>query len=616
MAAKEVKSVEDVFQVLRDATLNVDPVAFIENNLTIDGKKFNLTKSGYKPFADIYRYIALQAIKPDSMPVILVKGRQVGATTMAAALELYFATCGLYGRNGKPPMRIMHTFPILSLSEAYSKNKLNVMISSSRVMAGEFNRSGLNKSFIETKLEPNENANGVHTKNFINNNKIYIEGLGIDGDRIRGYTVDGMFYDECQDMFEQAIGASTKLLTQCQYGKKGVGIQVYFGTPKMKGGIYWKMWDASNQQYFHLGCEKCGQHFPLYRPDVNWEDIWIYGFTVRCTHCGHEQHKDQAAERGKWIAVNESRDNKYVGFHFNQLYIPGFTREDILALKPENSPTNNERIYMNEVLGEFFDGEGGTVSKEEIHVACGVPKRKILLKNPNDGKNIYFGFDWGQRGLLDSLSGRRQGKSYSCAVGLSVGDDGNFNVIYGVRLDHTDLDHKIGVVEQLYRDFGVYLSVGDIGDAKDISEQLHEKFGDQYIVSRSSSKINGHIIYLDGKYPKEIQFEKDYYLSEIFHMLKHGNIKFPYGDYDKISWLVDHCSSMDVKVTRDIAGEPRRTFVKGLTPNDGLMALLNAYLAWKCDVSNGFKIKDPTEMRKEKAHGKIQIPIASAYIPR
>jgi hypothetical protein len=103
--------VTELFDQLRDGFLSIDPVAFCERYLTLDGKPFRLNGNGYKPFADIYRYIGVKALERDSKPVVLVKGRQVGATTMAAALELFFMTSGTFGVGGRPPMRIIHAFP-------------------------------------------------------------------------------------------------------------------------------------------------------------------------------------------------------------------------------------------------------------------------------------------------------------------------------------------------------------------------------------------------------------------------------------------------------------------------------------------------------------------------
>jgi len=72
---------------------------------------------------------------------------------------------------------------------------------------------------------------------------------------------------------------------------------------------------------------------------------------------------------------------------------------------------------------------------------------------------------------------------------------------------------------------------------------------------------------------------------------------------------------MEIKVTKDKSGEPLKKYVKGSTPNDGLMALLNAYLAWKFDVTQGFKIKDPKDMKYDIATSNKQIQAIIGYVP-
>lgn len=906
----------DLFNTFKQNILNSDPVYFCENFLTLDGKPFQLNGNGYKPFADIYRYVGLKAVLPDSRGVVLVKGRQVGATTMAAALELYFMACGLYGTNNRSSMAIMHLFPTLSLAAAYTKDKLDSLISTSKPMPGIMKNNGMLKSFMETKLESSDQSgNNQHYKRFVNNNKIWIESTGLDGDRVRGRqlsldtelptpkgfikladlqegdqlfdengnicnvvklhpinltpeaykvtfddgteieacaehlwsvnskikntkeilqslnqekqfvpqclpsvisfpitkieksnntdrtiikiestptkpmrcitvdspshlylvtrafiathnTVDTIFYDECfpynqkielennqtiaigeifdlytqnkslplvktynektkqiefkkitkawkrdkrqlveltfesnlnsiisikctndhrfligkeneswvkaknlikgdfavvvqkdktdfaafiecketdefvevydisvednhnfivneliahncQDMNDVAIGTAAKILTQAKYGPKGNGVQVFFGTPKTKGGSYWKTWQNSTQNYFHLRCEKCGEYFPLYRPDVNWEDVWLYGMTVRCTQCKHEQEKNQAAESGKWIPLAKNPDScDFVGYHINQLYIPFFTKEVIEKQKPERNPSNSERLYMNEVLGEFYDGDGSTLSVEEIHNKCADRTRAMARTiSPERNKKVYVGFDWGQKAQLDQTSGRRQGKSYSCAVVLTSPAPNIFEVEFATRLMRNDPEEKMNVVEEMFRRYSVALSIGDIGDAFDLTHKLQRKYGDMFLASRSSHRINGHVKYSEDEFPKVIMFEKDYYISEMIGLLKEGRIKFPYKDYEKIDWLIKHCASMDIKITRDKTGEPMKKYIKGDGPNDGLMALLNAYLAWKFDVTQGFKIKNPSQMKYEKATQIKTVGAILGYVP-
>ena len=110
---------KEIFYKLKSDLLNIDPVWFCENYLTLDGKPFRLHGNGYKPLADIYRYIGIKALEPNAKPIIIVKSRQTGLSTMAMALEMYFMGSGLFGTNGKSPIRIIHTFPHIDLAAAY-----------------------------------------------------------------------------------------------------------------------------------------------------------------------------------------------------------------------------------------------------------------------------------------------------------------------------------------------------------------------------------------------------------------------------------------------------------------------------------------------------------------
>jgi len=72
-------------------------------------------------------------------------------------------------------------------------------------------------------------------------------------------------------------------------------------------------------------------------------------------------------------------------------------------------------------------------------------------------------------------------------------------------------------------------------------------------------------------------------------MLRKGKIRFPWASYERIIWLVKQCCSMESKVViRN--GMPHQTYVKGKLQNDGLMALIYAYFAYKFDKTHGFKI--------------------------
>jgi hypothetical protein len=198
---------------------------------------------------------------------------------------------------------------------------------------------------------------------------------------------------------------------------------------------------------------------------------------------------------------------------------------------------------------------------------------------------------------------------------LSVKGPNLLSIEFATKFKRNDLASKKGIIDQIMRQYSVQLAVGDIGYSNDLSEILHASYGDRYIVSRVASKLNNHIKFNSEAYPKEINFEKDYYISELFSLMKKGQIRFPFGDYEKLAWLIAHCSSMEIKPSILRMGEPSIHYVKGSTPNDGMMALLNGYLAYKFLITKGFVNNNP--LLQDAGFKNKNKPLAiTGYVPR
>ena len=614
---------KDMFEELKKQLLMIDPVAFVERYLTLDGKPFRLHGNGYRPFADIYRYIGIKALEPTAKPVILVKGRQVGGTTMANALEMYFMGSGMFGAGGNPPVRIIHAFPHLELAAAYSKTKLSSMISSS-ISVGESKPGVKQKSYMQSLLDTSSATNdSLHFKQFVNGNHLWIESIGLDGDRVMGRTCDVMFVDEVQKTTGLAISNSLKILNTSKYGRPSKGVQVFFGTPRRKGSDFHKMWQSSSQQYYYLGCEGCKKYFPLYTPGSDdWEKIWLHGFIVKCTHCGCEQDKRDAAERGKWFGLKDSADEdcKMIGFHINQIYMPTFTKEDLMSEKPGVHPTNTEKTFQNEVLGEFFQGDTSPITPEEIRDNCSDVGRKFKsVIQPGEEQIVVLGIDYGARADAEQLANPEtsstRGQSYSTAVVLTAKGPGLLHIDFATKFKRNDPESKKGIIDQIMRKYSINLAIGDIGYSNDFSNTLHNEYGDRYLVSRAHSKVNDHVKFRQDAFPKEIIFERDYYIAELYEKMKMGMIRFPFGDYEKVAWLIEHCASMEIKPSISRTGDPTIHYIKGSTPNDGFMALLNAYIAYKFIISKGFTTHNPL-LQERSFKDKNKPLVVTGYIKR
>ncbi len=114
--------------------------------------------------------------------------------------------------------------------------------------------------------------------------------------------------------------------------------------------------------------------------------------------------------------------------------------------------------------------------------------------------------------------------------------------------------------------------------------------GDKYITSNAGGKVSNanHIKYDKDSCPKNLQFEREFYITEMMELLKKGNFKFPFkgSSYESMTWLLNHITNFDIKpITRQ--GEPNISYVKS-GPTDGAMALLNAYLGYRYLVTKGF----------------------------
>lgn len=624
MGTKRVSQQEqltDAFENIRESLLEMDVVYWAEKYLTLDGSAFRLNGNGWKPLAEIYRYIALKAVEKNSKPVVVLKGRQLGISTMCAVLELYFSTSGLYGTNGKPPIRIMHAFPQLELAYAYSKTKLNTMIQTAKPATGIMRKGNRTPSVLELKLDQSIEANNsLQFKQFIGGNHIWIDSLGLTGDRIRGRTVDIMFLDEFQDAKNQAVTNSLKILTQSQYGPVGKGVQVFFGTPKQSGTDFWRMWKKTSQQYYFLGCVYCGEHFPLHTPNSDdWEEVWVRDFIVKCSKCQKEQDKLEATERGKWVSLSEDPNPEYIGFHLSQLYIPRFSKEKILAEKPDKSPINSTRAYHNEVIGEFWNGSSSPISIDELENKCADRGRMFSTGfAPSKTKKIVLGADWGDltdRGDLGAqFAEKQQGTSYSCVVICSIDNGGILDVEYTTRLKKNDPATKREVINELFRRYSIDLAVSDIGYSGDLTYDLQKAHGDRFLASRACDKINGKIKFNSDIFPKEIAFERNYYIEQVFSVMREGKIRFPYGDYEKISWLLTHITGLEQKTSLDRNGEMKTRYVRGSVPIDGFMALMNAYIGYLFLTTKGFANK---QIRPDLLpNAKNEIPILLGHIPR
>lgn len=571
-AAKSVlgKSEYDLFADIKAEFLNYDPAEFTKNKLKLDKEPFNVIDNGWRFMADIYRYIALQATTEKGKPVVICKGRQIGATVMGGALDLYFTNSGLFSN---PPIKVAHLFPQNAQVRKFTQDKLESLI---RDADDDF----INKN----KLDSPTAVDNLASKQF-ESGSLWIESIGKDADRIRGMSLDVLLFDEVQDMLQMAIGNSTKTLTSARYGPPGRGVQVYFGTPKERSSFFNTIWEMSDKRYYHLGCANCEKTFPFYQTgSEEWKSIWVEGHIIKCPLCGHKQTKIQGIMLGKWVPSRNSDECKYAGFHINQLYHPKLSKEHIYDLMPQNNPSQSERIWNNEVIGEFYSGVGLPITKSEILEKCMDKNRAFSKKIDGRQKATYFGVDWGEKVDED----KDRGQSFSCAVVISAMPDGVLLIEHAHKLRQNNLSYKKDTISELYRRFDVRQGVSDWYYGQDVVQEMQLVLDTKLLGAQGSGQLIKPLRFREDE--KMISYNKDLLIDEVFSLFRNGKIRFPWQSYEHVEWLIDHCVSMETSV-KMVGGQSFKTYSKGSIPNDGLMALMYAYIAYKFDITKGFTIK-------------------------
>ena len=72
---------------------------------------------------------------------------------------------------------------------------------------------------------------------------------------------------------------------------------------------------------------------------------------------------------------------------------------------------------------------------------------------------------------------------------------------------------------------------------------------------------------------------------------------------------------MEIKPAISRGGDPSLHYVKGGTPNDGFMALLNAYIAYKFLITKGFSSNNPA-LQNQSLKDQNKPLIVTGYIKR
>lgn len=321
--------------------------------------------------------------------VVFIAGSQVGKT------QAELLICGYYMVND--PTSIMVLLPSEGEAEVFSKTRLDPMIKATPVL----------RNVIEFADEANEKDRKTKSTTFL---KRFIGGFiampgAVSPRGLASRAIKVLLADEV-DRYPFSAGREgsplelAKQRTATFHDKK----QIYVSTPTIKGeSLIDELFEASDQRYFHIACQHCGEYQKLEWQYVKWDrDADGKGDpeTARyeCRYCegvmrGAGRPVMSLMESGKWIAEAES---KRAGFHVNSLYSPFWELRDLVAkfLDAVYSKDRNKIMqFKNLQLGEAFEDAEQTDDHEHVYnkrreyYGCDIPKNVLLLTAAVDVQN-------------------------------------------------------------------------------------------------------------------------------------------------------------------------------------------------------------------------------------
>lgn len=559
---------------------SLDVVEFVENNLVLEGKPFTYTNNGRDFAKEIMRYCChVLPYSKRSRPVCVLKSRQVGLSTLTAAIMLYFMKM-------EKNKSFLHAFPEIGQARRFSSKRLIELIEDS-----------LKKGTLPLDFMHRGGSQSLTQKDFHNNNTLYIEGTSIDGRRLRGVSISGLCcMDEFGTMNEEAFRNVLEASSNSHFGYIDNGRQLphlVFGTPFSEGSLFHKIWERSNKQKFFYKCIHCGHKFPLFYNPINREEAFtnlVTGTIIKCLDehgvgCQKVMDKVKEMPKGTWIAtIPANQDYDYTGFEIPQFLNGSITRESVDAKRKEY-PT---RQFYNEVLGKFYSFEEEVLTKSDIiRYTTTKPDTKDWDFPPHVlDKQTFMGVDWGAR--ISGVEDTGQG-SYTVATVMSLTPTGQLKLEHASRLSTNDTDEKVRQINELIKKFNVKKCIADKGFGQSECQRLQKIQGaDRFSSCEWAGNIKKTFNYSDDI--NTIRVDKHVVHEIFFDDLRQGKFIFPYSlkAEAEIEWLLDHMTNIEV-VTTDVNGVIKKQYHKKTgKETDGLASLIYAFTAYQFFKTKGF----------------------------
>ena len=347
----------------------------------------------------------MDTISDPAVPrVVIMSSSQVGKT------EILLNTIGFYAVYDPAPILCLQ--PTLSMAQAFSKDRLSPMIRDTKTLS-------------ERVQDPRSRDSGNTTLH-----KVYTGGhISIAGSNssasLASRPIRILLCDEI-DRYPLSAGTEGDPISLAQKRTQNFINRktVMVSTPTIRGASRIESaFENSDQRYFYVPCEDCGEFQTLVWQNVQWPKSRPNAAAYVCGACGTAWGN---AQRLRSLRVGVWRSTKpydgIAGFFLNGLYSPwislGEAAKDFLEAKklPETL-----RVFINTYLAETYEEEGEGLEsvfledrQEEEDWRGLLPENVVLLTMGVDCQKDRFEYEivgWG-----------REEESWSIDYGIIYGD--------------------------------------------------------------------------------------------------------------------------------------------------------------------------------------------------
>ncbi len=297
---------------------------WVENSyLTVDGYPFTYEKHEYlkEPYRDDHPFI------------VDMKSAQMGLTTWAELRTIYNARFRAF-------RGILYLFPSRTDVSDFSKGRLDPLIDENPQTIGQWIRD----------------TDATNIKR-IWNAFLYLRGMK-SRVGLKSVPADFIVYDELDEAPQNAVDMADERMSHSQYKEKAM-----LSNPTLPDYGIHKHFLLSDQKYFLLKCEHCGQYnnlvedFPKCLLEMN-------GRVIRaCRKC----KKELNPAVGEWVA-KKPRVKERSGRQFSQLFSEFVSPAEILRIY---RTTTNPTDFYNLKIGIPYIEAQNRLSIEEIYALCG-----------------------------------------------------------------------------------------------------------------------------------------------------------------------------------------------------------------------------------------------------